>query len=89
MCMYIMYLQYTPEVTVTLIKCIESIHTQEVYGEDPYLSGALAAAYVKGLQGSRKYVRANAGCKVVSVHSGPENIPTSRFSFNSIVRNQN
>ena len=59
---------------------------QEVYGEDPFLSGTLAEAYVKGLQGVHpRYVRANAGCKTLAVQSGPENVPSSRFSFNAIV----
>ncbi|XP_068125171.1 uncharacterized protein [Hyperolius riggenbachi] len=59
---------------------------QETYGEDPYLSGVLAAAFVKGLQGDHpRYVKANAGCKHFSVHAGPENIPVSRFSFNAKV----
>ncbi|XP_046550181.1 probable beta-D-xylosidase 2 [Haliotis rubra] len=59
---------------------------QETYGEDPYLSGVYAANFVKGLQGSDpRYVRANAGCKHFNVHGGPENIPVSRFSFDSKV----
>ena len=78
---------------------------QETYGEDPWLSGYLATAYVKGLQGGivqvrrrmiqlaiylyyldhPRYVEANAGCKHFNVHGGPENIPVSRFSFDSKV----
>jgi len=59
---------------------------QEVFGEDPYLSGILAAAYVKGMQGNdERFVRTSSGCKVVGVYSGPENIPESRFSFNANV----
>lgn len=59
---------------------------QETYGEDPYLSGSLAAAFVKGLQGAHpRYIRVNAGCKHFDVHGGPENIPTSRSSFNAEV----
>lgn len=59
---------------------------QEVYGEDPYLSGQIASAFVQGLHGTHKrYVKASSGCKVVSAHSGPENIPQSRLSFNSKV----
>ncbi|XP_070191071.1 uncharacterized protein [Littorina saxatilis] len=59
---------------------------QETYGEDPYLSGIFATAYVKGLQGNdTRYVRASAGCKHFDVHGGPESIPVSRFSFDAMV----
>ena len=55
---------------------------QETYGEDPYLSGELVSQYVRGLQGDDpRYVRANAGCKHYAVYAGPEDIPSSRFSF--------
>ncbi|XP_069478717.1 uncharacterized protein [Ambystoma mexicanum] len=60
---------------------------QETYGEDPYLSGTLSAAFVKGLQGSHpRYVKASAGCKHFNVHGGPENLPVSRFSFDAKVQ---
>jgi len=60
---------------------------QETYGEDPYLTGELAVAFVKGLQGNDdRYIRANAGCKHFAVYAGPENIPTSRLSFDARVR---
>jgi len=66
---------------------IEIANIQEVYGEDPYLSGILAAAYVKGMQGNdERFVRASSGCKVVGMYSGPEDIPVSRFGFNANVR---
>ncbi|XP_048240193.1 probable beta-D-xylosidase 2 isoform X3 [Haliotis rufescens] len=59
---------------------------QETYGEDPHLSGVFAANFVKGLQGSDpRYIRANAGCKHFNVHGGPDNIPSSRFSFDAEV----
>lgn len=59
---------------------------QETYGEDPYLTGQLAWSFVKGLQGSHhRYVKVNAGCKHFSAYAGPENIPSSRFSFNAKV----
>ena len=32
-----------------------------------------------------RYMRVTAGCKHFDVHAGPENIPTSRFSFNAKV----
>jgi beta-glucosidase len=46
---------------------------QETYGEDPYLTGTLAKAFVTGLQGNDpKYLKA-AGCaKHYAIHSGPE-----------------
>ncbi|KAK7108548.1 uncharacterized protein [Littorina saxatilis] len=59
---------------------------QETYGEDPFLSGMYAAAYIKGLQGNdTRYVRASGGCKHFDVHGGPETIPENRLSFNSVV----
>jgi len=59
---------------------------QETYGEDPYLTGELVTEYVKGLQGDHpRYVRASAGCKHFAVYSGPEDIPSSRFSFDARV----
>ncbi|XP_030074114.1 uncharacterized protein LOC115479922 isoform X2 [Microcaecilia unicolor] len=59
---------------------------QETFGEDPFLSGALSTAFVKGLQGDHpRYIKANAGCKHFDVHGGPENIPVSRFSFDAKV----
>lgn len=63
-----------------------SVGMQETYGEDPFLAGELVKGYVKGLQGDHpRYLRANAGCKHFDVHTGPENIPVSRFSFDAKV----
>jgi beta-glucosidase len=46
---------------------------QETYGEDPYLTGELGVAFVKGLQGQDpKYLKAAACAKHFAVHSGPE-----------------
>lgn len=55
---------------------------QETYGEDPYLSGRMGTAVVRGLQGSNhtKYNKAHACAKHYAVHSGPE---WSRHSFNA------
>ncbi len=47
---------------------------QETYGEDPFLTGKLGAAFIKGLQGDGKYMRAAACAKHFAVHSGPEAI---------------
>lgn len=44
----------------------------ETYGEDPYLTGELGSAFVKGLQGNGKYLKAAACAKHFAVHSGPE-----------------
>jgi len=61
---------------------------QETYGEDPYMSGILSKAFVRGLQGDHpRYVLTNAGCKHYAVYAGPENIPESRFKFNAVVNN--
>lgn len=46
---------------------------QETYGEDPYLTGKLGAAFVKGLQGGdERYMKTAACAKHFAVHSGPE-----------------
>ena len=45
---------------------------QETYGEDPFLTGALGKAFVKGLQGDGKVMKTAACAKHFAVHSGPE-----------------
>jgi beta-glucosidase len=56
---------------------------QETYGEDPYLTGLLGTAFVKGLQGDDHfYLRADATPKHFVAHSGPEE---GRDSFNAVV----
>lgn len=45
---------------------------QETYGEDPYLTGRMGTAFIKGLQGSGKYRKLDATVKHFAVHSGPE-----------------
>ena len=46
---------------------------QETYGEDPYLTGELGAAFVRGMQGDDpKYLKTAACAKHFAVHSGPE-----------------
>ena len=46
---------------------------QETFGEDPYLTGALGSAMVRGLQGGdARYLKAAACAKHFAVHSGPE-----------------
>ncbi|WP_029905178.1 glycoside hydrolase family 3 C-terminal domain-containing protein [Prevotella sp. 10(H)] len=56
---------------------------QETYGEDPFLTGSIGKAFVKGLQGDDpKYLKAAACAKHYAVHSGPEN---TRHTFNTFV----
>ena len=54
----------------------------ETYGEDPYLTGQLGMAVVRGLQGdpSNKVLKAHACAKHFAVHSGPEPL---RHTFNA------
>jgi len=57
----------------------------ETYGEDPYLSGTVGTAFVKGLQGNNpNYYKTVACAKHFAVHSGPEPI---RHEFNATVSN--
>jgi beta-glucosidase len=45
----------------------------ETYGEDPYLTGRLGVAFIKGLQGDDpRYYKVIATSKHFAVHSGPE-----------------
>ncbi|MFH0759933.1 MAG: glycoside hydrolase family 3 C-terminal domain-containing protein [Bacteroidota bacterium] len=54
---------------------------QETYGEDPYLTGQMGTAFVKGLQGTDpKYMKASACAKHYAVHSGPE---STRHTYNA------
>ena len=53
---------------------------QETWGEDPFLTGEMGTAFVRGLQGDDpKYLRVAACAKHFAVHSGPEKL---RHSFN-------
>jgi beta-glucosidase len=52
---------------------------QETYGEDPYLTGRMAVAFVTGMQGTDpRYYRVISTPKHFAVHSGPE--PTRHFA---------
>jgi len=54
---------------------------QETYGEDPYLTGQMGMAFVRGLQGNDpRYLKASACAKHYAVHSGPE---TTRHIYNA------
>ena len=46
----------------------------ETYGEDPYLTGRMGTAFIKGLQGDGKYRKTDATIKHYAVHSGPESL---------------
>lgn len=47
----------------------------ETYGEDPYLTGELGCAYIRGLQGEDpEHLKSAACAKHFAVHSGPEAI---------------
>ncbi len=55
---------------------------QETFGEDPFLSGTIGVAYIKGLQGNHpRYLKVAACAKHFAVHSGPEAL---RHEFNAI-----
>jgi beta-glucosidase len=55
----------------------------ETYGEDPFLTGAMAVQFIKGLQGNDpKYFKVIATAKHYAVHSGPE---SSRHTFDAVV----
>jgi len=55
---------------------------QETWGEDPFLTGQLASAFVKGLQGDDpKYLKVVSTVKHFAVHSGPE---PERHGFNAV-----
>ena len=53
---------------------------QETYGEDPFLTGRMGVAFIKGLQGDDPhYFKTIATAKHYAVHSGPEPL---RHKFN-------
>lgn len=56
---------------------------QETWGEDPFLSGEMGSAFVRGMQGDDpRYLKTAACAKHYAVHSGPEKL---RHTFNAIV----
>ncbi|HSK13111.1 MAG TPA: glycoside hydrolase family 3 N-terminal domain-containing protein, partial [Phnomibacter sp.] len=56
---------------------------QETYGEDPFLTATMGAAFVKGLQGpDPDRLKASAAAKHFAVHSGPE---AGRHAFDAVV----
>ncbi|MBS1859537.1 MAG: glycoside hydrolase family 3 C-terminal domain-containing protein [Acidobacteria bacterium] len=55
----------------------------ETYGEDPFLTGALAVQFIRGIQGDDPhYYKAIATAKHFAVHSGPESL---RHTFDAVV----
>lgn len=56
---------------------------QETYGEDPFLTGLMGSAFVRGLQGSDlEHLKVSACAKHLVAYSGPE---SERHSFNAVV----
>jgi beta-glucosidase len=56
---------------------------QETYGEDPFLTGTMGTAFIKGLQGNDPHFLKTSACaKHFAVHSGPE---AGRHTFNAVV----
>lgn len=56
---------------------------QETYGEDPFLTGRMAVAFIKTVQGEHpKYLKIAATAKHYAAHSGPEAL---RHSFDAKV----
>jgi beta-glucosidase len=56
---------------------------QETYGEDPYLTGQMAVALIRGMQGDDpRYLKIAACAKHYAAHSGPE---AKRHEFNATV----
>lgn len=53
----------------------------ETYGEDPFLTSRLGVAFVKGMQGDGKVLKAAACAKHFAVHSGPEAV---RHEFDAV-----
>jgi beta-glucosidase len=58
----------------------------ETYGEDPFLTGRMAVAFIRGMQGDDpKYLKTVATAKHYAVHSGPEPL---RHTFDAVVPDQ-
>ena len=72
---------YTP--VINLLRDPRWGRGQETYGEDPVLTSAMGAAFVRGLQGDHpKYLKVAACAKHLAVHSGPEKL---RMQFDARV----
>jgi len=72
---------YTP--VINILRDPRWGRAQETYGEDPYLTAVMGAAFVRGLQGNDStYLKVAACAKHLGVHSGPEPL---RHEFNAEV----
>lgn len=72
---------YTP--VINILRDPRWGRAQETYGEDPYLTAVMGAAFVRGLQGDHpKYLKTAACAKHLGAHSGPERL---RREFNAEV----
>jgi beta-glucosidase len=58
---------------------------QETYGEDPFLTSRMGVAFIRGLQGDGKYMKAAACAKHFAAYSGPEDL---RHEFDAKVSKQ-
>jgi len=79
------YLQYAGltywSPNVNIFRDPRSGRGMETWGEDPFLSGTLGGAFVRGIQGyDSMYLKAAACAKHYAVHNGPEGL---RHSFNA------
>ncbi len=69
--------------TVNILRDPRWGRNQETYGEDPWLTASLGAAFVRGLQGDDAgHLKTAAFAKHFAVHSGPEE---GRYSFDARV----
>ena len=86
MLFYIITFRIESSERVTLAQINDDASLQETYGEDPYLTGTLTMAFLRGIHGQHpRYMRATAGCTAFDLYAGPENIPILRFDFDAKV----
>jgi len=75
---------WTP--TINIMRDPRWGRAQETYGEDPYLTSALAVPFIRALQGDDpRYLKIAATAKHYAAHNGPE---VDRFAFDAIVSAQ-
>jgi len=72
--------------TVDLARDPRFGRTEETYGEDPYLAGEMASAYIKGMRGNDPfYIQ----CAATLKHFYANNVEKNRGSISSSVDNRN